>query len=111
MSEGPDSRQQRAAAAAFDDATAEVDPGDLPEVDFATFVLSLSHSARMHLGDAPNPVDGQTVVELSLARQTIDLLALLQDKTQGNLSGEEDRLLSSALFDLRMRYVEVRKAQ
>lgn len=80
---------------------------DLPAMDFPTFVLSLSHSVLVHLGDAPNPADGRVEVNLPLARQTIDLLDLLQEKTRGNLSGEEERTLSQALYDLRMRYVEV----
>jgi hypothetical protein len=82
---------------------------DLPAIDFATFVLSLSHSALVHLGDAPDP-DGQRAVNLPLARQTIDLLQLLQDKTHGNLTGPEERILTQALYDLRLRYVEVSKA-
>lgn len=78
-----------------------------PKIDFATFVLSLSHSAYMHLGDAPNPSDGRTERNLTLARQTIDLLSLLEEKTQGNLTGEEERVLEQALYELRLRYVEV----
>ena len=79
----------------------------LPAIDFATFVLSLSHSALVHLGDAPDPSGGAGRVEPPLARQTIDLLAVLQEKTAGNLTGEEERLLDQVLYDLRMRYVEV----
>jgi hypothetical protein len=74
-------------------------------------VLSLSHSALVHLGDAPNPADGNRDINLQMARQTIDLLSLLQEKTKSNLSGEEERIIDQALFDLRMRYVEVSKAQ
>jgi hypothetical protein len=83
----------------------------LPAVDFTTFVVSLSHSALLHLGDAPDPQGGISEVDLPLARQTIDLLALLQDKTHGNLSGDEERVLSQALTDLRLRYVEVSKSK
>jgi len=82
----------------------------LPAIDFSTFVLSLSHSALVHLGDAPSP-DGQPADrDLSLARQTIDLLAILQEKTRNNLTGEEERLLDQALYDLRLRFVEVSKS-
>ena len=80
---------------------------DLPAIDFQTFVLSLCHSVLVHLGDAPNPVDGSQRVNLPLARQTIDLLNLLQEKTRNNLTGQEERTLVQALYDLRMRYVEV----
>ena len=78
----------------------------LPTIDFATFILSLSHSALMHLGEAPHPDDNRVEVELPLAKQTIDLLILLEEKTKGNLTGDEERLMTQILFDLRMRYVE-----
>ena len=81
----------------------------LPHIDFATFVLSLSHSVLMHLGEAPHPEDDKTRVDLPLAKQTIDLLGLLEEKTKGNLTGEEERLITQILFDLRMRYVEKSK--
>jgi hypothetical protein len=83
---------------------------DLPAIDFTTLVLSLSHSALVHLGDAPDP-GGDVAISLPMARQSIDLIAMLQDKTRGNLSGEEERTLAQALFDLRMRYVEVTKSR
>lgn len=79
---------------------------DLPTLDFSTFVLSIIGTAYVHLGDAPNP-EGQPERNLPLARQDIDLLGLLQEKTRGNLSGEEERLLDQALYDLRMRFIEV----
>jgi hypothetical protein len=81
----------------------------LPGVDFSTFVLSLSHSALMDLGQAPHPETGSVEKTLPLARQTIDLLSMLEEKTKGNLSGDEERLLTQILFDLRMRYVELSK--
>ena len=82
---------------------------ELPQIDLATFILSLSHSALMHLGEAPRPEDGRRESNLSLAKQHIDLLGLLEEKTRGNLSGDEERLLSQVLFDVRMRYVELAK--
>jgi hypothetical protein len=78
---------------------------ELPHVDFTTFILSLSHSALMHLGEAPTET-GQVEQNLPLARQTIDLLGMLEEKTRGNLAGDEERLITQILFDLRMRYVE-----
>ena len=81
----------------------------LPTIDFSTFVLSLSHSALMHLGEAPHPEDGKVEKSLALARQTIDLIGLLEEKTKGNLTGDEERLLHQILYDLRMRYVELEK--
>jgi hypothetical protein len=88
---------------------AEASAEALPHIDFTTFVLSLSHSALVHLGDAPNPSDGQFEPNVLMARQTIDLLGLLEQKTKGNLSGEEERILAQTLYDLRMRYIEVTK--
>jgi uncharacterized protein DUF1844 len=85
----------------------EGEADSLPAIDFATFVLSLSHSALVHLGDAPDPSGGTASANPALARQTIDLLLLLQEKTTGNLTGEEERLLDQILYDLRMRYIEV----
>lgn len=82
--------------------------GELPRLDFSTFVLSIIGSAYVHLGDAPSP-DGTEGRNLELARQDIDLLSLLEEKTHGNLTGDEERLLNQALTDLRLRYVEVVK--
>lgn len=93
------------------DRKADGEGDELPRIDFATFVLSLSHSGFVHLGDAPEPGGAQAPVHLELARQTIDLLALLEEKTRGNLTGEEERMLSAALYDLRLRFVEVRRAK
>lgn len=78
----------------------------LPQIDFATFILSLSHSVLMHLGEAPDPETNQVEANLTLAKQNIDILGLLEEKTKGNLTGDEERLLAQVLFDLRMRYVE-----
>jgi hypothetical protein len=73
---------------------------DMQPMDFGIFVLSLNASALIQLGDA----QGETAVSLPLARQTIDILSMLEAKTRGNLSGHEERLLHQVLFDLRMRY-------
>ena len=83
----------------------------LPALDFSTFVMSVIGSALVHLGDAPDPEDkaNPEAPNLLLAKQDVDLLTLLQDKTKGNLSGEEERVLSQGLNDLRMRFLEVSK--
>lgn len=79
-----------------------------PAIDFNTFVLSLSTSALMHLGKLPGSED-QTV-NLAHAKQSIDCIALLEEKTRGNLTGEEERLISEVLYDLRLRFVAATKA-
>jgi len=84
----------------------------MPQIDFSTFILSLSTSALYHLGLIDDPQTGERgQPDLALASQTIDTLAILQEKTRGNLDDEEDRLLDSLLYELRMRFVEVRQAQ
>jgi hypothetical protein len=77
-----------------------------PEVSLATFVFSLSSSALMHLGEIAEPETGQYLVDLPMAKQIIDTLGMLQDKTKGNLDQDEERLLRSILYDLRMKFVE-----
>ncbi len=81
----------------------------LPHVEFATLVLSLSQSALVHLGqtDDPQSLDGAPVFDLAMAGHTIDLLGLLQEKTKGNLTDAEERLLGSVLLDLRSRFADV----
>jgi hypothetical protein len=82
----------------------EQQPG---RIDFYTFVLSLGSSAFVHLGDAPHPETGEPPPpNLLLAHQTIDILAMLAEKTKGNLTAEEERFLGSLLTDLRLRYVQ-----
>jgi hypothetical protein len=76
-------------------------------IDFYTFVFSLGSSAIVHLGDAPHPETGAPAPpDLFLAKQTIDILAMLRDKTKGNLTPEEEKFLEALLMDLRMRFVE-----
>lgn len=77
----------------------------LPPLDFATFVLSMANTALFQLGLVPGP-DGQTHKDLMGARQTIDIIALLQEKTQGNLTEQEAKIIADTLFQLRMAYVE-----
>ncbi|NPU85752.1 MAG: DUF1844 domain-containing protein [Syntrophaceae bacterium] len=77
-----------------------------PEVSFAGFVVSLSTSVLYHFGDIPDPVTNRTERNLPAAKQSIDILGMLQRKTEGNLDEGEKALLDSALFELRMRYVK-----
>ncbi len=80
-------------------------------VTFVGFVLSLAHTAAVHFGDIPDPVSGQNAEpNLPAAQQMIDILAVIESKTRGNLTAEERQLLEQLLFELRMRYVEVEKS-
>jgi hypothetical protein len=84
-------------------------PGALPEIDFATFAMSLASSVLMYLGELQEPGEARQAADLPLAKQTIDILGMLADKTRGNLSDEEHKLLEHLLLDLRMKYVEATK--
>ena len=76
------------------------------QLTFSAFVLGLASSALIHLGVHQNPETGKITIDLTLARQSIDVLALLREKTRGNLSTEEEQLFSSVLSDLKLRFVE-----
>lgn len=82
---------------------------DLPQLDFGTFVLSMSSSALVHLGEVPEPESGQVMENILAAKQTIDILCMLERKTKGNLTPQEARLLKDMLFELRMKYVQKAK--
>src|SRR2546428_1074776 len=84
-----------------------------PALDFTALVLSLGSSAIVHLGEAPDPTTGQKreQADFSMAQQSIDLLAMLQEKTRGNLTANEASFLDNMLFDLRMLFVQVSQGQ
>ncbi|MGK5085207.1 DUF1844 domain-containing protein [Bdellovibrionota bacterium FG-1] len=80
------------------------------KIDLTTFFLSISSAAFMGLGMvSPEGQNSEPKVDLDLARQNIDLLELIQDKTRGNRTAEEDRLIDQLLFETRMRFVEVQR--
>jgi hypothetical protein len=80
--------------------------GPLPEIDFTNFVLSLSTSALIQLGEIQDPFTQKLAKNLPLAKQTIDLIGMLKEKTKGNLSAEEEKVVEYILYDLRMRFVK-----
>ena len=79
-----------------------------PKLDFTSFILSLASSALMQLGEVPDP-SGQKSSDPESAHQTIDLIGMLKEKTQGNLSAEETQLIEAVLYELRMKYVSASK--
>jgi len=83
----------------------EADRTPLPEVNFNSLIFSLSSSALLNLGEIADPHTGQKRKDIPLAKHSIDIIAMLKDKTKGNLSEEEQRFLESILADLRWRYV------
>ena len=87
-------------------AAPETEETPLPEMNFASFIFSLSTTAMYHFGDFPDPVTKESRRNLPAAKQTIDILSILKAKTAGNLDEREKELLDGMLFELRMRYVK-----
>jgi hypothetical protein len=81
----------------------------LPELDFSSFIFSLSTSALLHLGEVPDPLTQKRERDLPLAKQTIDILGMLREKTRGNLTPDEEKLMDNILADLRWRYIREAK--
>ncbi|MCL1981301.1 MAG: DUF1844 domain-containing protein [Proteobacteria bacterium] len=79
----------------------------MPEVTFPSFILSLNTSALYHMGELPHPETGQRLIDRELAKHTIDTLILLADKTKGNLSFDENELLTRVLYELKMRFIKL----
>lgn len=79
-------------------------------VTFSTFILGLSTQALFHLGEIVDPATGRADQDLPSAKQVIDILGVIAEKTKNNLQEDEQGLLDSVLYDLRMRYVELRRA-
>jgi len=85
-------------------------PDAIPKIDFSTFVISLGTSAMVHMGRVNDPEQGEPAeVNLVLARETIDTLEMLSEKTHGNLGAQEAKLIESLLYELRMQFVECQK--
>ena len=78
----------------------------LPEVNFSSLILSLSSSALLHMGEIADPYTGEKKKDFALAKHAVDTIAMLKQKTEGNLLDEEKKLLESILTDLRWRYVK-----
>ncbi len=78
----------------------------LPEINFATFIISLNASALVHLGVIDDPASGKKVKNLAMGKQTIDILSMMEEKTKGNLTTEEENMLKNILYDLRIIYVK-----
>ena len=79
------------------------------KIDFSTFIMSLTSSAFYHLGDIADPETGKTETNLPAVQQTIDMLIMLKEKTQGNLSEEEGKLLEQLTYELQMKFVAKNK--
>ncbi len=84
---------------------------EVPEASFSSIILMFATGAYSQLGLVPDPLTKETKVELALAKNTIDLLAILKKKTKGNLSKEEEGFFLNILNDLQMKYVEIKKKE
>ncbi len=104
--EAPPRASEEPKAKSSESKAAEEEDQFLPEVNFLNFILSLSTTVLFHFGDFPDPVSHETQKNLPAAKQTIDILSLLKDKTKGNLDDHEKSLLDEILFELKMRYVK-----
>nr|WP_321400339.1 DUF1844 domain-containing protein [uncultured Desulfobacter sp.] len=82
--------------------------GALPKIEFSSFILSLYSSGLVQLGKVEDPSTGKKTKDLAMAKHTIDMIAMLQEKTAGNLTEDEKNLLKALLSELRMAYVEVK---
>lgn len=81
----------------------------LPEANFTSLIFSLSSSALFHFGEIPDPTTGETKEDLPIAKHAIDTIAMLKEKTQGNLTEEEQKFIESVLTDLKWRFVKAAK--
>ncbi len=82
---------------------------NLPGVDFSTFILSLYSSALVQLGEMADPVTGTKTQDLDVAKQTVDMINMLEKKTRGNLDNDEENLMKSLLHELRLAYVRAKE--
>ncbi len=105
------SKERKDSAAEGDSSIGDVtgnpfpDETAFPELNFSTFILSLSTSALVQLGELPDPISNTKEVNLDHAKQTINIIEILQDKTRGNLSDDEERIMELVLYDLRMKFI------
>lgn len=101
---GSQKGQEETHAHVHDEAHVHTPPA---EINFASFIFSLGRSAFIHLGEEADPMTGQKLISLPLAKETIDIISLLEEKTKGNLTAEEAQLIKNILYALRMRFVEL----
>jgi len=86
----------------------ETESVPLPEVNFNSLIFSLSSSALLHLGEIADPSTGEKKKDIAIAKHSIDTIAMLKEKTEGNLTEEEGTFLENILTDLRWRYVKAK---
>ncbi len=108
-SEGKDDEKQNQKAGHTQGAEDQRASHPLPEANFTALIFSLSSTALFHMGEIGDPQTGENKTDLPLAKHAIDTIAMLQEKTAGNLTEEEDKFTKSILTDLRWRFVKAKK--
>jgi hypothetical protein len=108
--DGPEQKEKEDAEARISEEEASTEKVEenfqLPEINFATFIFSLNSSGLVQLGIIEDPATGQKTKNLAIAKQTIDILGMLEEKTRGNLTKDEENMLKNILYDLRMIYIK-----
>jgi hypothetical protein len=102
----PEAKEEETGLPPKETTTPETEEAPLPEMNFASFIFSLSTTVMYHFGDFPDPVTKESRRNLPAAKQTIDILSILRTKTEGNLDEREKEMLDGVLYELRMRYVK-----
>ena len=109
LAEKEKAAKAKPAAEGTGDAAASA-PGQIPLADFTTLVSSLATQALFSMGAMPDPQTGQRYTNLDHARHHIDSLTVLEEKTKGNLTEEEQKTLTTTLYELRSSYVQIANA-
>lgn len=97
--------EEKAPDASKETAKPGTPPRKIPQIDFPSYILSYYTQGLVLLGEVPNPYTNKKEEDLEAARHTVDILAMLEEKTRGNLSKEEEQLLGSVLYELRMKFM------
>ena len=103
-------KEQAASTEAAGETPSQGVPGQIPPADFTTLVSSIATQALFSLGAMPDPQTGQRYTNLDIARHHIDSLSVLEEKTKGNLSEDETKMLATTLYELRASYVQIANA-
>ncbi len=103
---GAENPEDGAGASPAETDAPEAETSQFPEINFASFIFSLSTTAMYHFGDFPDPATKKSQRNLPAAKQTIDILSILKTKTEGNLDEQEKQMLEGILYELRMRFIK-----
>lgn len=110
LAEKEKAAKQEAIASGSSEPASQGAPGQIPPADFSTLVNSIATQALFSMGAMPDPQTGQRYTNLDIARHHIDSLSVLEEKTKGNLTEEEQKALSGTLYELRASYVQIANA-